>query len=69
MRGEAHEEFTETLQGNPSDRARREVNGDGSGRQVKNNISEDEESVGQKLVEKGMREPTVAPLSDDQRRK
>jgi hypothetical protein len=47
----------------------REINGDGGGEQVKDVIPDDEESIGQKLVEDGMREPTVAPLADDQRRK
>lgn len=47
----------------------REINGDGAGRQVKDVIPDDEQSVGQELAENGMREPTVAPMADDQRRK
>ena len=45
------------------------IDGDGSGRQVKDVIPDDESSVGQKLAEEGMCEPTVDPLADDQRRK
>lgn len=47
----------------------REINGAGSGNQIKNVVPDDEKSIGKELFEKGMREPTGDPLADDQRRK
>ena len=40
-----------------------------SGRKIPNIIFDDEESIGKELVEKGMKGPVAASLSDDQRRK
>lgn len=47
----------------------RNINGSGSGEQIKDVIPEDEKSVGKELFEHGMREPTESPMADDQRRK
>jgi hypothetical protein len=47
----------------------REINGAGSGNQIKNIVPDDEKSVGKELFEKGMRAPTRDSKADDQRRK